>query len=465
MKKYYMIALILALNVACCLWNDLHGYEFSGKADYERNVDETYPIAEGVPIEVLHSMGNLTITVWEKREVALKARIEVEGDDAEKFGSRIRIDATGEGKLFRIETVFPDGEWKDISYGVRLDLVIPADHHLKAENSFGSITATGPQAGIDVDASCGSLEIEGVRGAMKLAASFGQVSVRNSSGETVIKGNSGSVEVDNLFGGNLDISNNFGQVKVKDIAGDLTVRCGSGKISAKNVAGSVRSGGSFGKQDFENIGGSLEVSGENSPVEAEKIGGPAEIETTFGSVTLKGAGGGATLALCNGTARVSGIRGDVDIKNEFGSTDVKEVSGNCRIRTCNGGVDVEAIKGNLDVENAFGSVNAAGVGGSISAETSNGNIKASGLSYSSGEKGKGNGFTLESTFGLIEIALPDPPSFKLTASTTFGSIKSDFDLGHINKGMSSQKAKCVLGKGLAEIKLTTSNGGIKIKKD
>ena len=95
MKKYYLIALILIFNIACFFSDNLCGGEFTGKADYEENVKGTYPIAAGTPIRVIHSMGDLTVTVWEKNEVALKARIEVEGDDAEKFGSQISIDVTG----------------------------------------------------------------------------------------------------------------------------------------------------------------------------------------------------------------------------------------------------------------------------------------------------------------------------------------------------------------------------------
>lgn len=153
------------------------------------------------------------------------------------------------------------------------------------------------------------------------------------------------------------------------------------------------------------------------------------------------------------------------MKNQFGNTDVEKVTGNCVIKTCNGGVDVKEIKGSVEVENTFGPVKINHVGGSVIAECTNGNIKASGLAYGSGEKQKANTFTLTSTFGLIEITLPHPPSFKLEASASFGTIKSDFSLGGVEKGLSSQKCTCTLGDGLAEIKLTSSNGGIKIKKD
>jgi len=231
------------------------------------------------------------------------------------------------------------------------------------------------------------------------------------------------------------------------------------------VAGNVRSGGSFGRQEFKSIAGGLHVKGQNSNVDAEKIGDGAVIEASFGSVKLDDVGGDATLILCNGRASAEGIKGNVDVKNEFGNTDVKKVTGNCRVRTCNGGVDVEEIKGSVDVENTFGPVKIKHVGGSIIAECTNGNIKASGLAYGSGEKQKANTFTLKTTFGLIEIALPTPPSCTLEANAAFGTIKSDFSLGGVEKGMTSQKCKCTLGEGLAEIKLTSSNGGIKIKKD
>ncbi len=231
------------------------------------------------------------------------------------------------------------------------------------------------------------------------------------------------------------------------------------------MGGNVLSGGSFGRQEFKSIAGRLDVKGQNSNVDADKIGDGARIETTFGSISLKEVGGDATLVLCNGRASAKGIKGNVDVKNEFGNTDVEKVTGNCRIKTCNGSVDMEEINGSVEVENTFGPIKLADVGGSVTAECTNGNIKASGLAYSAGEKKKGNTITLTSTFGLIEISLPDPPSCKLEANATFGTIKSAFALDGVKKGMSSQKCRCTLGEGLAEIKLTSSNGGIKIKKD
>jgi hypothetical protein len=98
-------------------------------------------------------------------------------------------------------------------------------------------------------------------------------------------------------------------------------------------------------------------------------------------------------------------------------------------------------------------------------EADNCNIKASGLKYRRGEAGKGNRFELTSDFGLIELTLPAPPSFRLDASTDFGTITSDFQLSGVKKGLTAEECRCQLGDGLAEIVLEASHGNITIKQE
>jgi len=154
MKKYLLIAMFFFFCCVSRAWNELPAGKFSGKADYERFFDETFSIVPEAAVEIAHRMGDLTVTAWERKDVSVKAHIEVEGDDAEEFGKQIRIEIDEEGDPFTIKTIFPDGVWKEISYGVRLEITIPAEHPLEAKNTFGKIDATGMRSGITADAQC-----------------------------------------------------------------------------------------------------------------------------------------------------------------------------------------------------------------------------------------------------------------------------------------------------------------------
>jgi len=411
----------------------------SGTPDYEREMDETYAVLPGAAVVVRHSMGDVEVAAWEGEGIRVQARIEVKGDDAERFGGKIRIEIDAKDDPFTIRTEYPSGKWEDLSFGVSLKIEIPVGHSLDVKNSFGDIGVSAIRGAVAANVDCGDLEVRGVEGELTLQSSFGKVMLKDSRGKTTITGNCGAVDVEKLAAGDLHVNNKFGAVKVGGVAGGVDIDCANGEVSVERAASRVKTEGSFGELTFKEIGGPLVVSGKNSTVIASGVAGPVTIETSFGNISLRG------------------VRGD------------------CRIHGKNGSVSIEDVEGNVAVENLFGPVSVAGVGGSLRIESKNGSVDARVLSYGdekggkeagekAGKERKGNRIELISTFGLIDITLPDPPSFRLDASTSFGRIKSDFELSGLEKGLTSEKCSCRLGAGAAAIILRAANGDIRIRK-
>ena len=125
---------------------------------------------------------------------------------------------------------------------------------------------------------------------------------------------------------------------------------------------------------------------------------------------------------------------------------------------------VDRVGGNTDIENAYGHIRADNLHGDVKIENKNGKISAKVVSYWNKGKEKGNDIHLINAMGLIQIDLPDPPSFELDAKTTYGRLRSDFNLPAIEGDASTHKSRCTLGKGTAKIKLRTSHGDISIVK-
>jgi DUF4097 and DUF4098 domain-containing protein YvlB len=128
------------------------------------------------------------------------------------------------------------------------------------------------------------------------------------------------------------------------------------------------------------------------------------------------------LETVNGGVSVSGIRGDLDLSTTNGGIDLDEVAGRVRARTTNGGVDVELASG----------------------------------------RWSGEGMDLETTNGGITLAVPANFSARLVASTVHGGLETDFPVSV--QGRIGRRVDAVLGDGGPTVSLTTTNGGIRIRR-
>lgn len=430
--------------------------------DYQRLVDESHAIAAGAELRVHHSLGELRLEAWEQETVQLRAVIEAKGTGARELGEQIRIEVSGTSPLV-VRTIYPEGTGGKVSFGARLHLRVPHGHRVLIDQSFGDASVTGVQSGLSVRVTSGRLAVEAVKGATDLRGSFGSIDLLQCEGDVRIQSNSGSVKATRVHCDRLMISSSFGNVELKEVQGNVEIDSKSGSVDVRDVEGSIKTRGSFGQHAYENVRGSLDVEGRSTPIRARSVDGAVIIESGSGNVELRDCRGAVDLQVESGQVDAHTLAGPVAIETRFGNARLQAVTGDCRITMQSGTLELRGIGGSVTAKARFGGVRGADIGGDVDISTESGNIRLEGLHYRHPIQDRGTRIRCRATFGTIELTLPTPPSFRLDATTTFGTIKSDFPLEGRTRQLSSEGCRCTLGPGLAEITLETQSGAIRIK--
>lgn len=132
----------------------------------------------------------------------------------------------------------------------------------------------------------------------------------------------------------------------------------------------------------------------------------------------------------------------------------------------NGGVSISDVNGTLNFETKNGGVSLVGVGGDVRGKTTNGgvNVKLAGRSWN------GKGLDLATTNGGVNIKMPADYAANVETGTVNGGYNSEIPALAITteniKGdefrTRSKRIQTNLNGGGAPIKVTTTNGGVRI---
>jgi len=150
-----------------------------------------------------------------------------------------------------------------------------------------------------------------------------------------------------------------------------------------------------------------------------------------------------------------------------------------RIQTSNGAIDVSNLDAPARLTTSNGAVRADNVQGGLEASTSNGSIRAltSGpndgrslrLSTSNGsveltvDKLGVGGAVVHTSNGSITVNLPGSASLDVDASTSNARITNDFEDAFRGRA-SKRRLEGAIGSGGPKLELSTSNGGIRLRK-
>jgi hypothetical protein len=127
--------------------------------------------------------------------------------------------------------------------------------------------------------------------------------------------------------------------------------------------------------------------------------------------------------------------------------------------TVNGGIAITAVEGELSATTTNGGISMERVGGSVRAHTTNGGVDV----RLAGARWVGEGLELRTTNGGIKLAVPDGFGAQLTASTVHGGINTDFPL--TVQGRIGRRVEAEIGDGGPPVRLSTTNGGIDIRRN
>ena len=135
------------------------------------------------------------------------------------------------------------------------------------------------------------------------------------------------------------------------------------------------------------------------------------------------------------------------------------------IKTVNGGIEIPGVSGEVRASTVNGTIKADGLVNTCELKTVNGSVEA-GFATVPPEAN----VRLESVNGALTIHLPDNVNANLRAKAQTGNLKSDFDLTLKGDGDTHSfvrigtSVKGTIGKGGAEIEMSTVNGSIRILK-
>ncbi len=150
----------------------------------------------------------------------------------------------------------------------------------------------------------------------------------------------------------------------------------------------------------------------------------------------------------------------------FGSTVTGAVSYRIRVpyqthlelRTTNGRIEVQNVNGEIDVKATNGKIKCENVSGQVRAATTNGSVE---VSFDQVESRSSMYF--RTTNGGITVFLPEGVNCDISATTTNGSISSDFPL-EIRGKYNSKKVRGKINDGGPLLEFRTTNGSIQILK-
>ncbi len=202
-------------------------------------------------------------------------------------------------------------------------------------------------------------------------------------------------------------------------------------------------------------------------------------ESGSGRVEVEGALGACTLVTAFGDVKVFGVRGEsLRAQTSSGSVQIENVEAQrIEIDTAFGDVRIEGVRGDLDVDTGSGDVVLAGfTEGSCDLKTGFGDIDARGsfveltAKTSSGRVGvlaePGSAITrpwsLQSSFGDVEVRVPRGFDCDLFAETSFGCVTSDISV-RAEGQPNDRRVRGSLGDGGGRLTLRTSSGDIRIR--
>jgi hypothetical protein len=127
-----------------------------------------------------------------------------------------------------------------------------------------------------------------------------------------------------------------------------------------------------------------------------------------------------------------------------------------RLSNTNGEIEITDMTGDLTLDTTNGAVKAVGISGVTRASTTNGGVS---LDFASVP---GGGVTAETTNGAVVVTIPKDAKARINARVSNGGIEAD-GLAMTVADQSRRRLDATINGGGAEIKLETTNGGVRIR--
>ncbi len=357
---------------------------FSFGSGTTKEIEDTLSVTNPkLPIRIQSQLGEVVVTGSASKQIIARLSAEIAADSRtqeKKLLSEIdlKLEATPSGYLITATapTHNRDGENCRIISN-NLEIMLPSSNPVEVTCAFGSVSARDLNGGIQTASEYSQVEIEDVKGGVQVTSNMGGIGLISCSGPFRISNAYAPITIEDCSG-QFDIQNSYSEIGLEDCTGNTTIR-NSGSISISNHTGDMRISNSF---------------------------GPIEID---------------------------GLSGNLSAANQFSPLSVQNIKGTVVVENANANIDLTNIMGKLSATNKFGQISAEQLAGQFNLASQNGNIFVV-----LGDSLRGSSW-VSTTFGNVDVIIPEESNFWVKAKTTFGDIHSDFplkldDLGNAKSG-------------------------------
>lgn len=278
-------------------------------------INQTRAVAPDARIEISNVKGTVTVSAWDKPEVAISGTL---GE-----GSR-GLTVEGEGPHLRVKVEGPDKSKGFLHWGSDASME-ESELELKVPR----------QASLDVNVVSAEVDVSGVSGK--------EVQIESVSGRVRLDSGSPRIAV-NAVSGDVEITGKADDARIETVSGDIHARGLSGRIHTETVSGGIHVDASHALKDADasTVSGDIEIRGQLASagrVRIESMSGdvrlrfPADlsarleaqsfsgtIRTDFGSVEKREHGPGSHLSAAvgksDGDVSIDTFSGDVSIQRD-----------------------------------------------------------------------------------------------------------------------------------------------------
>ncbi|HXW61839.1 MAG TPA: DUF4097 family beta strand repeat-containing protein [Candidatus Acidoferrales bacterium] len=232
-----------------------------------------------------------------------------------------------------------------------------------------------------------------------------------------------------------------GNIETSGIMGTVVARSGSGNIDLQDAGSDVAVHLEKGDAKIAQIAGNVELTGRGDNVDLSNVSGDVTVEGAF-----------------VGTVRASNVAKTIRWVSPWADLTIAQLSGH--LEADSGGVEISGARGAAKLITHNKDINVTNVAGRIEIINTHGDVKVSYLTPPHDD------LNVSNDSGDAEVTLPSSSSFRVSAISKSGEVKSDFDSPLLNTSNEDDRGQITgqIGTAGPMITIVTSYGTIELNK-
>ncbi len=299
---------------------------------FAENREKTFDVSKGNQLEVSISHGNVSVYVWSKDQVYIKA-VNIDDEDLnnlklEKMDNKVVVKFKGvDSDQFYIEVSLPTYLSTNISTGGgNIDIKGNLEGKVELASGGGNISLMNVANKLSISTGGGSIAAGNIEGEIKVSSGGGNIAIGNVKGKAEISSGGGNIAVGNVTesgeistaGGNISVGTVSGSIKISSAGGNISLDGATGKADVNTAGGNI---------SLKNISGSVSTNTAGGNIKADlnpSVSSNSELNTAGGDITLVLPSGAKANIIATVYARKSLNKSEAEklIKSDFEAASV-----------------------------------------------------------------------------------------------------------------------------------------------